>query len=141
VPQPGLEALYRQHRQYQASDEARVFLRRLATTGGRAGQATPLDMDARVRRTALLALQAARDQDYPTLRDAAADGDFQVRRLVAGSVNLLDPQMAAIGDALATDTAFQVRYDLLSPYVASRSKHARLRSHHRASSRIRLRLS
>ncbi|HEX5070281.1 MAG TPA: peptidylprolyl isomerase, partial [Vicinamibacterales bacterium] len=111
----GLEALYRQHRQYQASDEARVFLRRLATAGVNAGQPAPLDMDARVRRMALTALQAARDQDYATLRAAMGDGDWQMRRLVVLSLNMADPQMAAIADELAADTAFQVRYELLTP--------------------------
>lgn len=111
----GLEALYRQHRQFQASDDARAFLRRLATTGISAGQPAPLDVDARIRRMALMALQAARDQDPQTLNAAVMDGDWQVRRLVAGSINLLDPQMSATGETLAADPALQVRYELLSP--------------------------
>jgi len=111
----GLEALYRQHRQFQASDDARILLRRLATTGVRIGQPALLDTDARIRRMALMALQAARDQDYLTLKAAVADGDWQMRRLVVGSLNVADPQMAAIADEMATDTAFQVRYELLTP--------------------------
>lgn len=120
----GLEALVRQHPQHQIGEHARLRLRQLATYGDRTSEPLALDTDARIRRLALLALQAARDRDYSTLRSAAADRDWQVRRLVAASLNLSDPPMAALGDLLAADTAFQVRYELLSPlsHLASQTR-------------------
>jgi cyclophilin family peptidyl-prolyl cis-trans isomerase/HEAT repeat protein len=111
----GLEALLRQHPQHQIGDNARIRLRQLATYGAKSPEAPALDADARIRRLALMALQAAHDLDEPTLRVAVTDGDWQVRRLVAGSLNLSDPHMAALGDTLAADSAFQVRFELLAP--------------------------
>jgi peptidyl-prolyl cis-trans isomerase B (cyclophilin B) len=111
----GLEALIRQHPQHQIGDNARFRLRQLVTYGSRTNEPSALNADARIRRLALMALQAAHDLDDPTLGQAVADRDWQVRRLVAGSLNLSDPQMAAIGEILAADPAFQVRYELLSP--------------------------
>jgi cyclophilin family peptidyl-prolyl cis-trans isomerase/Zn-dependent M28 family amino/carboxypeptidase len=104
----GLEALYRQHGQYPASQGALMLLRQLARHG------TVVEADARVRRLALMALQAARDHDTATLRAATTDSDFQVRRLVAGSLNLSDPEHARLGEILETDESFQVRYELLA---------------------------
>ncbi len=110
----GLEALLRQNPQHQIGETARFRLRQLVAYGVRNVDPAALDADGRIRRLALMALQAAHDVDASTLRAAAGDGDWQVRRLAAGSLTLSDPQMAAIGELLAADSAFQVRYEMLS---------------------------
>jgi len=111
----GLEALIRRNAQRTIGDGARQRLRQLAVYGVRSTEAPTFDVDARIRRVAWLALQAARDNDVPTLRDAAGDGDWQVRRLVAARLNLSDPEQAAIGELLVNDRFFQVRYELIAP--------------------------
>ena len=120
----GLEALLRQHPQHPIGDQARTRLRQLVIYGARSMTSPALDADARIRRLALMALQATHDLDEPTLSAAVTDGDWQVRRLVAGNLNLFDPRMAALGEALASDPAFQVRYELLSP-IARRATETR----------------
>jgi hypothetical protein len=100
----GLEALYRNHGQYPVSEQALMFLRRLVVEGP----------GTRVRVMALMALQAARDHDTATLRSASINEDAQVRRLVAGSLDLSNPEQARLGENLQNDDAFQVRYDLLA---------------------------
>jgi cyclophilin family peptidyl-prolyl cis-trans isomerase len=62
----------------------------------------------------MMALTAAGDRDYATLRLAAADPDWQVRRLVAAGLSLSNPEMASLGNALASDPVFLVRYEFLS---------------------------
>jgi hypothetical protein len=109
----GLEALLRQNPQHRIGETARARLRQLVR-----------DPDPRIRRLALTALQTARDVDETTLGAAATDADWQVRRLVAGSLNLSDPQMAGLGAMLAADSAFQVRYELLTPLSRWRRRHA-----------------
>jgi cyclophilin family peptidyl-prolyl cis-trans isomerase len=111
----GLEALMRQNPQHQIGDVARDRLRQLVGYGARTVESQTLDSEARIRRLAMLALQSARALDYSTLQLAATDADWQVRRLAAAGLNFSDPQMAGLGDALAGDRAFQVRYELLSP--------------------------
>ncbi|HEX5070282.1 MAG TPA: peptidylprolyl isomerase [Vicinamibacterales bacterium] len=109
----GFEALYRQHGQYPIREQALMLLRQLARYGSQMESKDALVSDATVRRLALMALQAARDQDTATLRAASIDSDWQVRRLVAGSLNLLDAEQARLGEILAKDDAFQVRYEML----------------------------
>ena len=111
----GLEGLIRQHPQREIGHTTRIRLRQLVMQGVGTVQPLALDHDARIRRLAFLALQAARDRDSSTLRHAMTDRDWQMRRLVAGSLSLSDPQMAAFAEGLAGDSAFQVRYELLSP--------------------------
>lgn len=110
----GLEALYRQHGQYPIREGALLVLRQLAQFGSQIDKGEILTSDARVRRLALMALQAARDHDTATLRAASLDTDWQVRRLVAGSLNLSDAEQVRVARNLAQDRAFQVRYDLLA---------------------------
>jgi len=110
----GLEALIRQHPQFRAGDGVIGRLRQLTTYGARMTEAPSFATDARIRRLALMALQSAHDSDGYTLGAASFDGDWQVRRLVAASLNLSEPQQAAIGDRFAADPDFHVRYDLLS---------------------------
>jgi len=111
----GLEALMRQNPRHQIGDAARDRLRQLVGYGARTVEAPVLDSEARIRRLAMLALQAARALDSSTLQLAATDADWQVRRLAAAGLNFSDPQMAGVGDALAADPSFQVRYEVLSP--------------------------
>jgi hypothetical protein len=110
----GLEAMIRRHPQFRVGDGVIGRLRQLTTYGSRMTEAPPFSTDARVRRLAMMALQAAKDADGYTFGVAALDGDWQVRRLVAAGLDLTDPQQAAIGDRLAEDPDFHVRYDLLS---------------------------
>jgi cyclophilin family peptidyl-prolyl cis-trans isomerase len=114
----GLESLYRQHGQYPIRESALLLLRQLARYGRQATEdvdaSSPVHSDAQVRRLALMALQTVRDRDTATLRAAALDGDWQVRRLVAGSLNLSDPEQARLGEILQQDGAFQVRHDLIA---------------------------
>jgi cyclophilin family peptidyl-prolyl cis-trans isomerase len=111
----GLEALLRRHSQHRIGEAARARLRQLVIYGNRTLETLPLDTDARIRRLAMMALQAARDLDASILGLAAIDRDWQVRRLVASGLDLADPQMADMARRLADDPAFQVRYELLSP--------------------------
>jgi peptidyl-prolyl cis-trans isomerase B (cyclophilin B) len=118
----GFEALLRQHPQHQIGDSARARLRQLVTYGDKTTAPNDLDAAARIRRLALMALQQARDLDAAILRVAATDGDWQMRRIVAGSLNLSDPQMANLGKLLAADPAFQVRYESLGPLARQMSQ-------------------
>ena len=106
----GLEALTRQNPSIAWDDAIKIRLRQLALFGPRAETSDP-----RIRRLALLAMRNARDFHVPTLGTAVMDSDFQVRRLVAMSLNLSDPEQAAMGASLANDPAFQVRYEYLVP--------------------------
>ena len=57
----GLEALLRQHPKHEIGEDARIRLRQLVTYGASSSQPAALDADARIRRLAFMALQAARD--------------------------------------------------------------------------------
>jgi cyclophilin family peptidyl-prolyl cis-trans isomerase len=111
----GLDALVRQAPRRPITDLTRQRLRRLAVfTAAAATAASDRDVEARVRRLALLALQAAGDSDEATLVAAARDPDWQVRRLAALRLDSSRPALAAAAEALAADPVFQVRYDRLA---------------------------
>lgn len=110
----GLEALLRQNPRFRAGEGVIGRLRQLTTYGARTTEAPGYATDARIRRLAMMALQAAHDNDAYTFGIAALDGDWQVRRLVAASLDLSDPAQASMGDRFAADPDFHVRYDLLS---------------------------
>jgi cyclophilin family peptidyl-prolyl cis-trans isomerase len=123
----GLEALIRLNPKRPIADVTRDKLRELARIGprllpvpARSGEGSapaPGDADnyARTRRLALMALQAARDDDADTLLAAAQDGDWQVRRLAALRLDLSQPGFQSAAAQLQRDPAFQVRYELLGP--------------------------
>jgi aminopeptidase YwaD len=111
----GLEALFRQNPRRQVTSATLVRLRQLVTFGSRLADPPIEDIDARVRRLALMALQTVGDWDNPTVAQAVNDSDWQLRRILAGRVNLSDPNQAPIAAQLENDLAFQVRYDLLTP--------------------------
>ena len=116
-----LEALIRLAPRRPVSDAARARLRELATFGSRFQYAdSPSFVDARIRRLAVMALQAARDPDVSTIREGAADLDWQVRRLTSMRLNLSDPEQVNIAQQLSKDPVFQVRYELLGAF----SRHA-----------------
>jgi len=119
----GLEALVRQTPQRPLDLSTRARLRQMVLTGSRSLEAAPENVDARTRRLALAALLAANDVDPLTLAAAAEDGDWQVRRLVAGRLSAAD-EHANLVSRLASDPAFQVRYDLLASQarIAGRSR-------------------
>jgi Zn-dependent M28 family amino/carboxypeptidase len=106
-----LEALIRLAPRRPVSDAARVRLRELALYGDRSPDGNVLHQ--RIRRMAMMALQAARDTDVPTLRAASDDGDWQVRRLVAARLNLNDPEQANIAVQYRDDPMLHVRYELV----------------------------
>lgn len=108
-----LEALIRLAPRRPVSDAARVRLRELALYGNRVQSADVQNVDARIRRVAMMALQAARDTDVATLRAASDDGDWQVRRLVAARLNLADPGQTEIVTQYLQDPMLQVRYELV----------------------------
>jgi cyclophilin family peptidyl-prolyl cis-trans isomerase len=101
----GLEALIRKSPRWQLVPEARQRLRSIVADGG-------ADL-ARSRRTAMSALQAARDDDVGTVLQASRDEDWQVRRLAAMRMDLARPEMASAAERLFHDPAFQVRYEML----------------------------
>jgi cyclophilin family peptidyl-prolyl cis-trans isomerase len=109
----GLEALTRQAPNFSFRDETRARLRELAIREPPGVAPGQVEIAARVRRLAMMALQSIRDTDVLTLEMASQDRDWQVRRLVAMRLNLQDPQQARIGTPLARDSALQVRYDYL----------------------------
>lgn len=112
----GLEALFRLNPQFGVRDEARVRLRELVTSGIQAGRApVNLDLVVRIKRLALMALQAARDTDAVTIQTAATDSDWQMRGLAAARLNLSDTAQAQLAGPLTVDPIFQVRYELLGP--------------------------
>lgn len=99
----GLEAMIRRSQEPRIAEETRARLHQLVTNG-----------DVRVRRFALTALLDARDSDPNAFISAANDEDWQMRRLIAGRVDLRDNAQAAIATQLASDPEFQVRYEFLS---------------------------
>ncbi|HVQ41044.1 MAG TPA: peptidylprolyl isomerase, partial [Vicinamibacterales bacterium] len=108
-----LESLIRLAPRRPVSDAARARLRELALFGRRLTSDDPKDVDARIRRLAMMALQSARDTDAATLRAAAEDVDWQVRRLVAARLNLNDPEQEPLVALFKGEPAFQVRYELV----------------------------
>jgi cyclophilin family peptidyl-prolyl cis-trans isomerase len=130
----GLEALIRSNPKRPIDPKTRDRLRWLAvngptaspvpTIGGEGTPPAPGDADnlARSRRLALMALQQVRDDDVETLVRAARDADWQVRRLVALRLNAEREEFKATTQLLSTDTAFQVRYELLNGLARSSTR-------------------
>lgn len=116
-----LESLIRLAPRRPVSDAARVRLRELALYGKRLPSPDVQNVDARIRRLAMMALQAARDTDVATLRAASDDGDWQVRRLVAARLNLNDAEQAEIAVQYRDDPMLQVRYELVGAMVRQAS--------------------
>ena len=110
----GLEALIRRNPQPGPSEATRERLRQLVTFGKRTADPPLLDPDSRIRRLALSALMTARDTNMLTFRRAIEDDDWQMRRLIASRINILNDDHAEIAEVLAVDPEFQVRYDFLS---------------------------
>jgi hypothetical protein len=106
--------MMRRTAQPNPTDATRQRLKQLMTFGKRSAEAPLLDAESRIRRLALSALLTARDNDLTTIMVAAGDEDWQMRRLIASRLNLLDPAQAPIAERIAVDPAFQVRFDFLS---------------------------
>ena len=121
----GLEVLQRQHPDHRLGDNARIRLRQLVTYRPRMNEIVVLEADARIRRLALITLQRAGDRDLSTLAAAGADPDWQMRRLVAASLDLSDSQYGALAQQLASDPAFQVRYEMLGPIARQATRAGR----------------
>ena len=109
----GLEGLVRQNPRRPIQSETRDRLRELAVSGQVAGQPVAYDPNTTIRMLAVQALMTAGDTDLTMIQRAARDDDWQVRRLVAGRLDLSTEAYAELGAALARDTAFQVRHDLI----------------------------
>lgn len=110
----GLEVLIRQNPRRPIAAATRERLRQMAVTGNRSLPPPEMDVDARIRRLAVMSLLASGGWDS-TMNDLLTDSDWQVRRLIAARLNLSDPEQAVVGERLDQDVAFQVRYDLLTP--------------------------
>ena len=110
----GLEAMIRRYPNPGPTEATRARLRELVSYGKRIGDPPMLDTDARIRRLALSALMTARDTDMRTFFTVADDDDWQMRRLIAPRLSVLDPAQAPLVERIAIDPAFQVRYDFLS---------------------------
>jgi cyclophilin family peptidyl-prolyl cis-trans isomerase/HEAT repeat protein len=104
----GLEALTRLNPKYPFKEATKVRLREVVHGPLRS-------LQAGVRVLAFMALRSARAIDDATLRAAAVDTDWQVRRLAAMSLSLADATHAQIADPLERDLEFQVRYEMLPP--------------------------
>jgi HEAT repeat protein len=119
----GLETLTRRHLEHAISDRTRAELRGLAGQGdagtsrqtflGPTTDDSVADVNARIRRLALLALQSAHDTDTPTLMRAFSDPDWQVRRLAVQMMNPTAPETADDIKSAISDPAFQVRFEAL----------------------------
>jgi cyclophilin family peptidyl-prolyl cis-trans isomerase/HEAT repeat protein len=109
----GLEALIRQNVRRRPDIATLSRLRQMVLSGNRASEPTFDDVDARIRRLALMSLEAVGDFDPQTIAGAMTDGDWQVRRILAGRLNPADENQASVVAQLENDSAFQVRYDLL----------------------------
>ena len=110
-----LDALIRQSPERPIALATRVFLRQMTQRGVTTIEPHVRDVDAQIRRRAMMALHAAGDTDAFTLAGAILDADWQVRRLAAMRINLSDPEHAPIGERLEMDVAFQVRSEFLTP--------------------------
>jgi cyclophilin family peptidyl-prolyl cis-trans isomerase/HEAT repeat protein len=122
----GLEALVRASPRRPIQAGTREKLRELAVVGrpgtpvptiaGAGSAEGPSDEAtfARVRRLAMQSLQTVRDDDLVTVRQAARDADWQVRRFGALRLDLSRPDHAPLYQQLAADRAFQVRYEVVT---------------------------
>ena len=110
----GLEAMIRRYPQAVLGDATRPKLRELVNYGKHTSNPPILDPDSRIRRLAVAALMTARDTDLTTFRLALGDDDWQIRRLIASRINILNDDHAQMAEVLAIDPEFQVRYDFLS---------------------------
>ena len=130
----GLESLIRANPKRAVKLETREKLRLLATTGptsapvptvgdvGTAEAPGELHDLARSRRLALTALQTARDDDFETIRVAANDADWQVRRLVALRLDATRSDLDKTVDLLAADPVFQVRYEMTNVFARAATR-------------------
>ena len=84
----GLEALVRQNPRRPIQSETRERLRELAVSGQVAGQPVSYDPNVTIRMLAVQALMTAGDTDLVMIQRVARDDDWQVRRLVAGRLDL-----------------------------------------------------
>ena len=112
-----LEALYRNHREHPMNSTTRLRLLRLMVQGNTSIDPQPLTIDPRIRRLAMMTLQHAKAFDEQTLRTAAADADWQVRRLAAANLDLSMTEDGGLAHALINDNAFQVRYEVLRAFA------------------------
>ncbi len=85
----GLAALFRQHPERPVQQVTRERLRQLVVPGVESNEPG-------IRRVALQALQTANDTDVATLRAVARDEDWQVRRLLAGRLDLSNAEQAPL---------------------------------------------
>lgn len=122
----GLEVLIRKNPRRPVGAEARARLRKIVADGvsapgvplvagsGSSEAASPERDLARSRRVAMNALTSARDDDVPTILRAAADDDWQVRRLAAMRMDLERAEMAPAVEKLRADPDFHVRWEMVT---------------------------
>jgi aminopeptidase YwaD len=130
----GLEALIRGNPKRAVSTSTREKLRQIVASGStapapvvgsrRTGEPVSVENQARARRLAMIALQQSRDDDIETIRHAAIDADWQVRRQAALRLDLARDEFQPIIEPLFADPVFQVRYETLGAIAryATRTK-------------------
>jgi len=104
----GLEALVRVDRKRTVLAKTVESIRSVAvrTSGGE-------EYTARARRLAMLALTTLGDGHIETVQKAAADADWQVRRLAVARIDLAEAKFIPTIAQMLDDEAFQVRYELV----------------------------
>jgi cyclophilin family peptidyl-prolyl cis-trans isomerase len=112
----GLRALADRNRRRPLTEDARVRLRDISTLGRGSTRASAASLIP-VRRAAMLALQAARDNDVTTMIESAADADWQVRRIAVAMMNPSIAQLRPSVLALLGDPQLHVRIDAVTAFA------------------------
>ena len=124
----GVEALIRGNPRRPILDATRTRLRELAAYGQAAGRSQEREAKGIIRLLAVQSLLTAGETDLTFMQGAAADHDWQVRRLVAGRVDPSNVDHAVMVNAFRADPALQVRYDLVGSFARSVSRTATCRA-------------
>ncbi len=112
----GLRALADRNRRRPLTEDARVRLRDVSTLGRGSTRPSAATLIL-VRRAAMLALQAARDNDVTTMIESASDADWQVRRVAVGMMNPSIAQLRPSVLALLGDPQLHVRIDAVTAFA------------------------
>jgi len=111
----GLEALARRNPRSPLALPTRARLRDIAGLGRTATGPTQEPL-ARLRRLSMTALQVARDTDIGTMREAATDPDWQVRRIAAQMMSPSIEQLRPLVISLLRDPQMHVRLEAVRTF-------------------------
>jgi cyclophilin family peptidyl-prolyl cis-trans isomerase/HEAT repeat protein len=112
----GLEAFARRNPRRPLAEPARARLRDLSTLG-RTSSGPAAATLVQLRRMAMTALQVARDTDTVTMLEAAADPDWQVRRIAAQMMNPAIDRLRPAVITLLDDPQMHVRIDAVRSFA------------------------